>query len=280
MAPEPRIRWLGPIGLTRGDADRLHARLQRVGARLGGPIGWSLAGILVGTGPFALLALLQFAIPWGIVVRAAWTLPTALGFGALLVVGSGSGRPLSGCLALGAGLFTHCALAIGLTAAEPAWTAELLADGPAYWTKTLAWVETGQSPEYELWWWVPAHLQLVGVTVLLSYVSLGITTLHEGLYEVGLMNHYVGNLVRTAQDPVTALLVGWHPWSVARGLGFLAITVEVVDASLSRLLGRALSTPRERVVRWAVGLTFVALDGLLKLFFLETVRLAILGSLH
>ncbi len=274
-----RIRWLGPIGLTRRDADQLHARLNRLGDRLGGPVRWIVAGILVGTGPFALLAAIQSVVPWEILLRAAWTVPTAIGLAALLVVGSGSGRVWSACAAIGAGLFAHCALAIGLTAVDPAWTAALLADGPAYWDKTLAWVKTGESPEYELWWWVPAHLQLVGVTVVLSYVSLGVTTLHEGLYEIGLMNHYVGNLVRNANDPVTALLVGWHPWSVARGLGFLAITVEVVDASLSRLLGRALSTPRERAFRWGVGLAFVALDGLLKLFFLEAVRTAILGSL-
>jgi hypothetical protein len=279
VGADARTRWLGPIGLSKRDADRLYARLNRGADQLPSPAHWMAAGVFVGTVPFAVLALLQSAVPFGTLLRAAWTVPTALGLAALLVLGSASGRVGSACFALGAGLFAHCALAIGLTAAEPAWTAQMLADGPAYWDKTLAWVRTGESPEYELSWWVPAHLQLVVVTVVLSYVSLGITTLHEGLYEIGLMNHYVGNLVREADDPLTALLVGWHPWSVARGIGFLAITVEVVDASLSRLLGRALSTRRQRVLRWGVGLSFVALDALLKLAFLEAVRTAILGAL-
>lgn len=265
-----RVRWLGPLGLRTHEARALHAWLERAAARLGPAWRWLGAGVLVGTAPFALSWLLGVA---------AWALPTSLGLAALFVLGAAARRPNTALAAVGLGMFAHCALAIALVATDPAGAAPLLEDGVAYWEKTLRWVQTGESPEYQLWWWVPAHLQLVAVTVVLSYVSLGITTLYEGMYEVGLMNCYVGHLLAEAHDPVTALFVGWHPWSVARGLGFLVLTYELVDLSLSRLLGVPLSTRRARLVRWGVALSFVALDGLLKLFLLEIVRTSIAGAL-
>jgi len=265
-----RVRWIGPLGLRPADARRLDRALLRAADRLGSPWLWALAGMLIGT--------LPFAASWAVQVPL-WALPTALGLAGLMGLGAASGRPQSALLAVGCGLFAHCALAIALTALDPSSTASLLEDGPAYWDKTKRWVLTGESPEYTLSWWVPAHIQLVIATVFLSYISLGISTLYEGMYEIGLMNHYVGNLVREAHDPVTALFVGWHPWSVARGIGFLLITYEVVDLSLGRLLGRPLSTARDRRWRWALGLGFVSLDALLKLFFLEPIRELIAGAL-
>lgn len=265
-----RTRWIGPLGLRSRDARRFDAALNAGAARLGPTWKWLVAG--------ALLGALPFLASWS-VGYAFWALPTAGGLASLLILGAAAGRPRTALAAVGLGMFVHCATAIALTANDPSSTASLLEDGPAYWAKTKHWVLTGESPEYELWWWLPAHVQLVAATVLLSYLSLGITTLYEGMYEVGLMNHYVGNLVREAHDPVTALFVGWHPWSVARGLGFLVLTFEVVDLSLSRLLGRSLSTRRERVIRWSIGLGFVALDGLLKLLWLEQIRLLIAGTL-
>ncbi|MEZ4318893.1 MAG: hypothetical protein R3F61_15370 [Myxococcota bacterium] len=265
-----RVRWLGPLGLGVRDAARFHAALEHTATALGAPWQWVAVGIVIGTVPFA--------ASWA-VGASLWVLPTSTGLAALMVLGAGSRRPGAAMSAVGAGLFAHCALAIALTAHDPASTAGLLQDGPEYWEKTLRWVQTGESPEYQLAWWVPAHVQLVVITVVMSYLSLGITTLYEGMYEIGLMNHYVGNLVRVAHDPVTALFVGWHPWSVARGLGFLLLTYDLVDLSLSRMVGTALSTPRERAVRWALGLGFVSLDALLKLFLLEPIRRMIAGAL-
>ena len=266
-----RSRWIGPVGLRPYDAQRLDQALLHGANRLGPTWRWLVAAAVVGTLPFLASWTLGTAL---------WALRTAVGLAALLVTGAAAQRPHTALAAVGLGMFLHCATAIALTANDPSSTAPLLEDGAAYWAKTLHWVQTGESPEYELWWWLPAHVQLVVATVFLSYVSLGVTTLYEGMYEVGLMNHYVGNLVRVAEDPVTALFVGWHPWSVARGLGFLVLTYEVVDLSLSRLLARPLSTRAQRASRWAVGLCFVALDGLLKLLWLEPIRLLIAGSLE
>ena len=265
-----RSSWLGPVGLSEQDAGTVDGAVNAVAAQLGAPSRWLLIGALAGALPFCLAWTVQVPL---------WALPTSLFLAGLMVLGAASHRPYSALSAVGLGMFVHCAVAISLTAHDPASTAGLLEDGPAYWEKTRHWVLTGESPEYQLAWWVPAHVQLVTATVVLSYLSLGITTLYEGMYEVGLMNCYVGNLLREAHDPVTALFVGWHPWSVARGVGFLVLTYELVDLSWSRLVGVWRSTRSERIARWAVGLSFAAIDALLKLFLLEPIRLAIAGAL-
>lgn len=265
-----RTSWIGPVGLPPADAARLHAVLRKSAAHLGPAWRWGLVGMFAGTLP--LLLSWVSGLAW-------WSLPTSIGLAMLMIAASADRRGNVGLVAVGCGMFAHCAVAISLTTVDPVGMAAMLPDGAAYWDKTLRWVQTGESPEYQLSWWVPAHFQLIAATALLSYVSLGITALHEGFYEVGLMNYYVGSLVSRAEHPVRALLVGWHPWSVARGLGFLMVCQEVVDLSLGRLLGTSLSTPRQRRLRWGLGLAFLGLDALIKLLFLDTVRLAILGAL-
>jgi hypothetical protein len=76
-----------------------------------------------------------------------------------------------------------------------------------------------------------------------------------------------------------ALAVGWHPWSLCRGLGYLFVTFEVANLSLGRLAGVPLSTPARRWRRWAAGITLLLLDGLLKFLLLEPVRRTLAANL-
>ena len=69
------------------------------------------------------------------------------------------------------------------------------------------------------------------------------------------------------QELAKALAVGWHPWSLCRGLGYGLLTFEVVSYSYQRLTGSTVSTPRRRAWRWALGLALLVLDGMLKWLF-------------
>jgi hypothetical protein len=173
---------------------------------------------------------------------------------------------------VGLAFAAHSVLAIGLAAADPEGVRELMPGAAAYWQKQEAWIRTGRDPEYELANWLPAHVQLFGAMALFSYTSLGFIPLLQGVHEVDLMNYYVGRLAAVSSSGTAAVLVGWHLWSVLRGVAFTFLVFEVASWSLARLCGRSVTTGRRRVGRWAVGLGFLVADGLVKYLALGAVR--------
>ncbi len=166
----------------------------------------------------------------------------------------------------------HSVLVIGLVRYDHETAQALLPGGAAYWEKQIRWIETGRDPEYELSAWVPAHCTLLAGTTLFSCTSLGLITFLEGLHQVDLMNYYNGRLLAASSSPSISLALGWHIWSLLRGVGYVVLTFELVSVSLQWLSGVRLSTTRKRVLRWGVGLAFLMLDGIVKYVMLETVR--------
>jgi hypothetical protein len=180
---------------------------------------------------------------------------------------------------LAAAFFTHNVVTIALAAYDPVGLADILPAGADYWQRSRIWILTGVNPEYDLDWWVPAHFKILTGVTLFTYTSLGFLTLWQGFHEVDLMNFYVGQLVMHSHDPWQALLLGWHPWSCCRGLGFVLITFEVASYSLQRLSGVRLSSPRQRGIRWSAGLAFLALDVLIKFTCLDLVQRTLAANL-
>jgi len=174
----------------------------------------------------------------------------------------------------------HCATAVAIACSDPAAAARIMPGAEDYWAKQLAWIRTGWDPEYEAAVWIPAHLGQLGGGILYSYLSLGWITFFEGFREVDWMNFYSARLMGCSRDPATALLLGWHLWSVLRGLAFAVLTFEVLSLSLGRLTGRELSTPSLRRRRWSAALSLFLADGLLKLLLLQAVQRGLLGNLQ
>ncbi|MGE3806611.1 MAG: hypothetical protein AB7K24_18240 [Gemmataceae bacterium] len=173
----------------------------------------------------------------------------------------------------------HSLSMILLAAFAPAYIVDSFPPGFQYWEQSRSWIVTGFSPEYDLSWWLPAHVQLLAGVAVFTYTSLGLLTFWQGLYEVDLMNVYVGHLLAHSHTPWLALACGWHPWSVCRGIGYLVLTFEIASLSLSRLTGVPLATREERGWRWLIGLSFLVADGLIKYFFLDSVRQTLAGNL-
>ena len=151
-------------------------------------------------------------------------------------------------------------------------TAPLLPGAEDYWQKQRAWIESGEDPEYEVSAWVPAHLQLLGGSMLYSFTSFGVLTFHEGFFEVDLMNYYNAQLLMRSQSGPLALALGWHIWSVLRGIGYLFLTFEAVSLALAWVSGVAVASAAARRWRWGVGLSFILADGVAKYVALESVR--------
>lgn len=224
---------------------------------------WLLAGALVGALPLLL------ALPFG-----SWLHQPVSAFVlfALLMGPARDDRTGAGVGLLAVAFFAHCSLAIALTAAAPEQASGLFPGGEDYWARQQVWITTGVDPEYAWMAWIPAHFQLLAACVGLGLVSMGMLPLLEGFVEVDLMNFYVGNLVAASEPDLPALLLGWHPWSVLRGICFLFVTFEVASLSQGWLAGRRLSTTRRRLGRWAAAGVFFAADCCVKLLALEPVR--------
>jgi hypothetical protein len=224
---------------------------------------WPLLAIGLG----ALPAWLSYAagIPIGHIVSAVAILPLLVG----AAVRDDAARGLSLLLLMVLGQST---VNVTLAAIDPDGLAAVLPAGARYWEESRRWIVTGVNPEYELRSWLPEHVRLwVGVP-LLSYVSLGLAPLVRGLEQVDMMNYYVGRLIADSESPWLAGLLGWHPWSVCRGIGCAILIYECVNFSLARLTGRELSTQRRRAERWGVALMFLALDCVVKYTWMEQVR--------
>lgn len=173
----------------------------------------------------------------------------------------------------------HSAFIIGLVYAFPTTAAQAIPDGPDYWNKQWTWITTGTDPEYELTAWIYAHLQLLIGTTLFSFTSLGTITLHQGLYEVDLMNFYNAQLLHHSREGWWALLLGWHIWSLLRGAGYVVLTYEMTSLSLQFFSDRQNSTWRQRGLRWAIALTCLAADAISKYALLEAVRVRLFENL-
>jgi len=224
---------------------------------------WWLAAVLAGTVPLGLGYLLGL---W-------WHQPLAAGLLFLLLLASiRANRPARGMATLALCFAAHNALAIGLAYGDPAGAGAVMPDGQAYYDAQVRWITTGADPEYDWVNWVPAHVHLIAGITLLSVTSLGLLPLVEGVYEVDLMNFYVGNLLANSEQPLTAFFLGWHPWSALRGLCYMVLVYEVASWSLGHLTQRQLSTPSAHRRRWVAALALFAADGVVKLLALDWVR--------
>jgi hypothetical protein len=184
-----------------------------------------------------------------------------------------------GLTCLGLVFLFHSAAVIVVAAVAPETLAQAHPDGVGYWIETEEWLRTGQSRAYDVGAWGPAHFWLAAVMTLWGYLSLGFVPLLRGLYELDLMNVYVGHLLAHSRGPSPVLLLAWHPWSLCRGVGFLFVTFELASLSLSRLTGVPLSPVQSRVWRWTLGVVFLLLDAGVKWSCSEPVRQALASQL-
>lgn len=232
---------------------------------------WLPVAILVGALPVALSA------PFGTNLHQPIT---ALLLFALFLSALRSER-VGACVAVvGVVYAAHSAVAIGLSAAYPELMDPCLPGGADYWALQERWIRTGVNDEYLVSNWLPFHLQLLVAVVILGYLSLGMIVFYQGFYEVDLMNYYVGQLLAHSESAPVALALGWHPWSLTRGIGYSLLALVVAQASLSRLSGVRLGTPRQKRWLWGLGLGFFALDCLLKLTVLDGVRAGLAANLR
>src|SRR5262249_20881507 len=102
--------------------------------------------------------------------------------------------------------------------------------------------------------------------------TLGLVPLFHAFNQLDLMNCYVGRLVAQSGRQWITLGLGWHPWSLLRGIGFAVLIFEIVSLSMARLAGARLSTRPRRILRYMAAFFFLTADATLKCFCLDSVR--------
>ena len=232
---------------------------------------WWPAAVAAGTLPLALAWCVQSPLHRYVVAGLVFL---------MLLTAVRERDPVRGILGVAVAFFAHAALAISLAWQAPEPTAHVLTDGPGYWEAQLAWITTGTDPEYDWVNWAPHHLQLLVGSVILGVASFGLIPLLQGVYEVDLMNFYVGRLVDNSVHPLPALLLGWHPWSVLRGLCYLFLVYELSSLALGWFTQRELSTVRGRVGRLVAAGGFFLLDAVVKFLLLDPVRQGLAQNLQ
>jgi hypothetical protein len=267
------MSWLGRI--VRARARALLALVGRLGdwldGWLGGWPGWLLAGVLAGVLPGLACATLGWPGQHLLTALACWP---------LLLAAVSQDRLDRATLTLGSAALAHAGFVFAFVALDAARANALYPPGAAYWLQTQQWIVTGQAPEYDTRNWLPAHGQLFIAVVLLSVCSLGWLPLWQGFREADLMNYYVGHLLTQSADPLTALVWGWHPWSVCRGVGYVVVVFEVSSATLAWLAGQPLSPRGRRQRRWLLGVLFLLADACLKYLCSDGVRRVLAANLN
>lgn len=268
--PTRRPPWMCPIRLS---APVCRAASQCAGLAEPACRGWRwvVSALAVGTQPF--LVSYTLGVPGHQVASAFLLMLLCLPCARVNAWARGIG---SIALAYAA----HCLVVIALAHADPQGVSPLLPDADAYWQKQILWITTGYDPEYQLSAWVPAHLRLLVGTVVYTYTSFGVLIFYEGFYEVDLMNFYTAQLLHRSQSQPLALAVGWHLWSLLRGMGYLFITFEVLSLSLRHLIGSSHLELHGRRWRWAVGISLILADGLVKATLLAPVREHLFANLR
>lgn len=262
--------WLWPYRPSRAVSNAALRWANRIGRIFDRTTWWMTAAVLIGAVPAGTAFLC--GVPFAHLLTAFLLAP-------LLAAAAVRDATLRAFGLLALTVASQSAVNVSLAVHHPERLAVVLPAGERYWNESRHWIETGENPEYELSSWLPAHVQLFGGITLLSYVSFGITPLWRGLEQVDMMNFYVGRLIAQSESPWIAGVFGWHPWSVARGVGCLILLFEVVSLSFARLTGRRLSTARRRLIRWSTGIAFLVLDGIVKFTCMEPVRALLADNL-
>lgn len=225
------------------------------------------------------LALIASLSVGALPVCVGWVLGTAAHqplFGLLLtpiLIGClARGRLGLAFLAIAIAIGIHSTIAIYLSATDPSRAASIFQGSAPYWENTRHWIVTGTDPEYDWRHFLPAHLILVTLVLLGGYFTLSALPLMLGIRELDLMNFYVGRLIAEGNDPIAAVVWGWHPWSFIRGLGYSLLLMFATSQALARLKGKSEILPRVSWGMLIVGLALAVLDAFVKITISPMVR--------
>jgi hypothetical protein len=142
----------------------------------------------------------------------------------------------------------------------------LVVAGPARRAETLAWLHTGHDVIGSLRLFLPRHLALVGVFVVLSLASASAVSLVLGAALLNAVSFSVASLAAAGVPDWAVAVFGWPPWTIAEAAGLATLATVLAEPLLFRLFPGA----RQRLkVVGRMPYYIAALSGLLGGWFLQ-----------
>ena len=130
------------------------------------------------------------------------------------------------------------AAVIALMTAFPERAAHAVHRGPEYAAEMLHWVRTGVGAEGSPRLFLPVHAAHFAAFCALTALTAGAAGLVLGTWLLNYMNYYVVTLTLESADPLTAALMGWHPWAVLRVVGYIATATALAAVTVRRVRRR------------------------------------------
>lgn len=143
--------------------------------------------------------------------------------------------------------------------------------GETYSQSMFRWIETGVLPEGNPVQVLLFHLIQAAVYCVLAVCTANFGSMILGCVLLNYMNFYVANLMLQSRNPLTALIVGWNPWSIIRVAAFLWLGSNFGTVLLSAFF----SVPDLKSGYLYAGFIGVAVDTILKILCSEPWRLLI-----
>lgn len=263
----PKIRqgsWLRCLIARRVRSMETHLQSLVLGWR------WVFLSLFTGVVPCAVAVIFQ----------STWHQPiTAFLLTLLIIPLAGSNRWHAGIATIVLVFASHSAVAITAAGLDPGYAGPTFPGGPQYWDRQRLWIETGTDEEYRVRDWAPEHALLLAGTTVVSFTSFGGLTFHHGLHEVDLMNFYNGQLIRNSSNGFMALALGWHLWSILRGVGYTLLSFQLVALAVQVLAMKSVCPRAEHIRHILYGLAFLLMDAGVKSVMTSWVQQRLLENL-
>ncbi|MFO0976157.1 MAG: hypothetical protein U0996_07135 [Planctomycetaceae bacterium] len=215
-----------------------------------------------------------------VIFQSTWHQPITAFLLTLLVIPlAGANRWREGLATIVLVFASHSVIAIAAACLDPGYAGPTFPGGPEYWDRQRLWIETGTDEEYRVRDWAPEHALLLAGTTVVSFTSFGGLTFHHGLHEVDLMNFYNGQLISFSKNGFVALALGWHLWSILRGVGYTLLSFQLVALAVQFLAMKLVCSRAEHIRHILYGLAFLLLDAGVKSVMTSWVQQRLLDNL-
>jgi hypothetical protein len=192
------------------------------------------------------------------------------------------GRMWDGVLDMFLWAIWECMAIITLCYLYPARAEQAIWNASTYWEDMRNWIQTGKGTEGDPALWLPLQGKHLIMLIVGAFI-FGLPALVMGVFQLNYMNYYVSQVMHSSGNPLIALPIAWHFWSVIRVAGYIIIATSIYQLEIAFMnLRRLRWTTWSIVGGLVVGLLLVVADALLKLGNAELTRQALekLTNIH
>lgn len=135
-----------------------------------------------------------------------------------------------------------------------------------YWSDMELWLKGDPSKQGTPSEFIPEHIKHTVTVSVASLISAGMIGINFGTVLMNYMNYYVATIMLMSDSPLLLAIIGWHPYSVCRVIGFIILGCTFSWVFVSRFSKESNFNRRIFVFLIILGLCLELLDILLKIY--------------